>query len=460
MEFAIVDIETTGGYASGNGITEVAILIHDGFQVTEQFTSLIDPGQPIPLAIQTLTGIDDEMVSGKPSFGQLAARIHDLLEGRVFVAHNVNFDYSFIKHHMEQAGYRFSADRLCTVRLSRKIWPGLPSYSLDKLCRSLDISLAHRHRASGDAEATAILFSRILSLDTAGHVKAMLKRGSREMQLPPHLPKPMFERLPHQPGVYYFHDQTGKVVYVGKAKDIRQRVSAHFSGQNPYPQRQHFLHDIHTIDYQVCGTELMAFLLESVEIRRLWPTYNRAMKHPEARFGLFAYEDRSGYLRLAIGRMAKNQRPIQVFYRQRDGVDMLHKLARRFSLCPEWCMLGPCHTPCYGHPEAATPEDGARDRRPPAEYNLRVLEALDHLTKHLPSFAIVDEGRDEEERSCIWVEKGNFYGMGYISSCGDLTAEEIRASLTHYPANQYMMQLIYDYADKYPYKVVQCDLVS
>lgn len=460
MEFAIVDIETTGGYASGNGITEVAILIHDGFQVRERFDSLIDPGQPIPLAIQTLTGIDDEMVSGKPSFGQLASQIHDMLEGRVFVAHNVNFDYSFIKHHMEQAGYRFSADRLCTVRLSRKIWPGLPSYSLDKLCRSLDISLQHRHRATGDAEATAILFSRILSLDTAGHVKAMLKRGSREMQLPPHLPKAMFESLPHQPGVYYFHDQTGKVVYVGKAKDIRQRISAHFSGQNPYPQRQHFLHDIHAIDYQICGTELMAFLLESVEIRRLWPTYNRAMKHPEARFGLVAYEDRSGYLRLAIGRMAKHQRPIQVFYRQRDGVDMLHKLARKFSLCPEWCMLGPCHTPCYGHPEGAPLEFGPRERRPPDEYNLRVQEALEHLSQHLPSFAIVDEGRDEEERSCIWVEKGNLYGMGYISSCGDLTPEEIRASLTHYPANQYMMQLIYDYADKYPIKVVQCDLVS
>lgn len=459
MEFAIVDIETTGGYASGNGITEVAILIHDGFRVRERFESLIDPEQPIPRAIQSLTGIDNNMVWGKPSFGQLAEKIYALLSGRVFVAHNVNFDYSFIKHHLEAAGYPFTADRLCTVRLSRKIWPGLPSYSLDRLCRSLDISLNHRHRAGGDAEATAILFSRILYSDIGGHVKAMLKRGSKEMQLPPNLPREAFERLPRQPGVYYFHDKSGKVIYVGKAKDIRGRVSSHFTGQNPHPQRQHFLRDIHSIHYEICGTELMAFLLESIEIRRLWPAYNRAMKHPEAKFGLFAYEDRSGYLRLAIGRMTKNQRAIQVFYRQSDGVNVLHKLARRFSLCPELCLLGPCTQPCYCH-EEAPPSDGDRAKTPPAAYNLRVREALDHLAHHLPSFAILDDGRDEEERSCIWVEKGNLYGMGYISSYGDLQPEEVKESLTPYTANQYMMQLIYDYADKYPYKVVQCEAVS
>jgi len=460
MEFAIVDIETTGGYASGHGITEVAILIHDGIGVREQFSSLVNPGQSIPPAIQALTGIDDRMVSAMPSFQELAPGIAQLLEGRVFVAHNVNFDYSFIKHHMEQAGYPFHADRLCTVRLSRKIWPGLPSYSLDKLCRSLDISIEHRHRAAGDAQATAVLFSRILSLDTRGHVKAMLKRGSREMQLPPHLPKAMFDSLPHQPGVYYFQDQAGKVVYVGKAKDIRQRVSAHFTGQNPYPQRQHFLHDVHVIDYTVCGTELMAFLLESVEIRRLWPTYNRAMKHPEARFGLFCYEDQSGYLRLAIGRMKKNQHPVQVFYSQRSGVDTLHKLARKFALCPELCMLGPCNGPCGVHTGGVPGADRLRDRRPAREYNDRVTEALSHLMLHLPSFAIVDEGRDEEERSCIWVDKGNFYGMGYIGPFNDLKGEQIKETLTPYPGNQYMMQLIYDYAEKYPYKVVQCEMVG
>lgn len=456
MEFAIVDIETTGGYASGHGITEIAILIHDGVRITDRFQSLIDPGQPIPYTIQALTGITDEMVCGQPRFEALAEKIYALLDGRVFVAHNVNFDYSFVKHHLEGAGHPFSADRLCTVRLSRKIWPGLPSYSLGRLCQTLEIDIRDRHRAAGDAEATAVLFSRILSSDSGGHVKTMLKRWSREMQLPVHLPREQFEHLPHQPGVYYFHNKVGKVIYVGKAKDLRKRVASHFTGQNPYPQRQHFLREIHSIHYEVCGTELMAFLLEAVEIKRLWPAYNRAMKHPEAKYGLYAYEDQAGYLRLAIGRAAKNQIALQVFYRQTDGFNILHKLVRKFSLCPELCMLGPCTDACCCHGEKGKRSGEEAPRTDPGLYNERVREALAHLSQHLPSFAIVDDGRDEEECSCIWIEQGRFYGMGYVSSYGDLQPDEIKESLTHYHGNQYMMQLIYDYADKYPYKVIPC----
>lgn len=454
MQYAIVDIETTGGFASGHGITEVAILIHDGAKVLERFDTLVNPGCHIPLAITALTGIDDDMVSGSPTFGEVAPRIHALLNGRIFVAHNVNFDYTFIKHHLEAEGYSFDASRLCTVRLSRKIWPGLPSYSLAKLCNSLEIPLNNRHRAGGDADATAILFSWIFSRDTTGHMQAMLRKGSKEMQLPPNLPKADFERLPRQPGVYYFHDQAGKVIYVGKAKDIRKRVSDHFTGQNPNPQRQHFLRHIYAIHFEVCGTELMAFLLESVEIKRLWPVYNRAMKRNEPKFGLYAYEDRSGYLRLAIGRIAKNQLALQVFYRQSDGLSVLHKLARKFGLCPELCMLGRCMGDCSCHGPLGNQESGTDQKGPPEAYNLLVREALEHLSGHLPTFAILDEGRDEEERSCIWVEKGSFYGMGYISSFGDPATDEVKESLVPYNGNQYMMHLIYDYAEKYPYKVV------
>src|SRR5690606_23880330 len=162
MEYAIVDIETTGGYAANSGITEIAIIIHDGQSIIERYETLINPMRPIPMYIQALTGISNEMVWGSPSFAEVAPKIHSLLQGRIFVAHNVNFDYSFLKHHLELAGYPFAAIRLCTVRLSRKIRPGFPSYSLGKLCDALNISLTNRHRAAGDAAATAILFSRLL----------------------------------------------------------------------------------------------------------------------------------------------------------------------------------------------------------------------------------------------------------------------------------------------------------
>lgn len=457
MEYAIVDIETTGGYAAGSGITEIAILIHDGTSVIERYETLINPQRPIPLSIQILTGINDDMVSESPEFGDVAADIYRLLSGRVFVAHSVNFDYSFLKHFLEVAGYAFTANKLCTVRLSRKIKPGLPSYSLGKLCDALQIPLSNRHRAGGDADATAELFTRLIAWDTEGHMAAMLKIKSKEQALPPNLPREDFDNLPECPGVYYFSDHTAKVIYVGKAINIRKRVSSHFTGHNPNPQRQHFLRNIHAIKYERCGTELMALLLEAVEIKRLWPEYNRAMKRFEPKFGLYAYEDLNGYRRLVVGKHNKGQSAIHVFNSQIDARNLLHKLVRDFGLCTELSMLGPCSAECFlpGAMEGGN-TGTCSEKRTAEEYNVLVQQALDHLHHNLPSFAIMDKGRNEEERSCIWVEKGRFYGMGYINQYADIAhQDDIKSLLQTYEGNDYMLHLIHNYAVKYPFKVLK-----
>ena len=434
MLYAIVDIETTGGYASGSGITEIAIFIHNGVRVVDRFTSLINPQRPIPLAIQALTGITDKLVADSPTFNELAPRIFALLNGRIFVAHNVNFDYSFVKHHLVEAGYPLDVRKLCTVRMSRKLRPGLPSYSLGKLCDALGIPISHRHRAAGDAEATAILFGQLLQGDTGGVIAEMLKKTSKHQQLPPNLPKEQFDALPNVAGVYYFRDKGGKVIYVGKARDIRKRVAQHFTGHNPQPQRQHFLRHIHAVTYERCGTELMALLLEAAEIQRLWPTYNRALKRFEPKYALYAYEDQGGYTRLAVGKHSKHRSHVHVFHRQLDAYNLLHRLIREFDLHPALCGLGP------------------HDTQPSADvHNLRVQKALHYLHHHLPTFAIIDKGRADDEDSCIWVEQGKLYGMGYISHYADGTSPEaVKETLTPYPSNHYMMQLIYSYAEKHP----------
>ncbi|HQZ76088.1 MAG TPA: 3'-5' exonuclease, partial [Chitinophagaceae bacterium] len=156
--YAIVDIETTGSYAAANGITEISIHIFDGTTVVEKFESLINPGQPIPYYIQAMTGINDKMVAGAPRFEQVAEKIYNLLQDKIFIAHNVNFDYSFIKAHLRESGFELNTKKLCTVRLSRKIFPGFPSYSLGKLCQSLGIPIYDRHRAGGDTAATVKIF--------------------------------------------------------------------------------------------------------------------------------------------------------------------------------------------------------------------------------------------------------------------------------------------------------------
>ncbi|HMH31387.1 MAG TPA: exonuclease domain-containing protein, partial [Puia sp.] len=256
--FAIVDIETTGGYAANNGITEIAIVLHDGKKEITRYETLVNPLVPIPRYIQSLTGITDEMTAEAPLFEEVAPTIHALLKEAVFVAHNVNFDYSFVKYQLEACGLELDSKKLCTIRLSRKVFPGMPSYSLGNLCRELGIEITGRHRAGGDTDATVRLFERILAMDSQGHIQVMLKGKNKEQYLPPNLPAEQVDQLPFVAGVYYFHDQKGKVIYVGKARNLLNRVRSHFSNNKPNQQKQEFLRTIHSISYQTSGTELIA----------------------------------------------------------------------------------------------------------------------------------------------------------------------------------------------------------
>jgi len=449
LEYAIVDIETTGGNASGSRITEIAILIHDGEKVIDRWETLVNPEKDIPIAIFALTGINNEMVRNAPIFDDISDKVFELLTDRVFVAHNVNFDYSFVRHQLEQAGFKWTARKLCTVRAARKIRPGFTSYSLGNLCRSLDILLENQHRAGGDADATAILFSRLLEWDSEGIMAQMIKKTSQDQRLPPNLPPEDFERLPQKPGVYYFYNREKKVVYVGKAVNLKKRVASHFSGHNVKPQRQHFLRDIHGISFEVCATELMALLLECTEIKKLWPAYNTALKRFESKFGLFIYEARNGYQYLAIGKMGKFQTCIQSFSTEYEGIILLRYLAEEFSIDHRFCK--------YGRAQ----EGEFFQRRDLSElpdvdfHNHQIEKALEFLSHKKPSFAIIDKGRSDEERSCVWVEDGHFYGMGYIASdLGFDDASQLRDHVTRYKSNPYLAQLIHTFAQKHPHKIL------
>ena len=427
--YAIVDIETTGGYASANDITEIAIVLHDGEKVTEVFETLIKPSVTIPYFIQSLTGINHLMVKDAPVFSELASIIYEKLKGRVFVAHNVNFDYSFIKHHLALNGFDLVSQRICTVRLTRKVFPALASYSLGNLCRHFNIHIENRHRAGGDASATARLFDHILNNNGQEHILQFLKRTSREQSLPPNLPKEQINQLPYTPGVYYFHDQKGRVIYVGKARNIRYRVCSHFTHNSVNRQRQEFLRNIYSISYQNCGTELMAFILENIEIRKYWPRYNSSQKTYAPFFGLYVYEDQNGFCRLVIEKKKANLKALYTFNTINEGVRLLNQLTHQFSLTVK-------QGECAG------------------SYNDRIYEAVEHLEKMLPTFAVMDQRSDVADgRSCILIEKGRFYGMGYLP--GDATVysyDELKTYLQAYPENDYIRGLVYQYVQKRPEK--------
>lgn len=453
--YAIVDIETTGGHASANGITDIAIVVYDGNTIVKRFHSLVNPGVPIPYFIQTLTGISNEMVQQAPYFHTIAAEVHEILSSKIFVAHNVNFDYSFLKYHLSRAGYDLQCKKLCTIRLGRKIFPGMPSYSLGKLCHSLQIPATDRHRAAGDAEATAELFRRLLMNDRDGHIGSFLNKRTSEQQLPPNLLKSDIDSLPNSPGVYYFKDSKGKVIYVGKALNLKKRVSSHFTGNNSGRQRQEFLKHIHSVGYRVCGTELMALILEAAEIKRLWPANNLAMKRYEPAFGLYAYEDQLGYTRLVIDKKRRNSAPLYSFNRVSEGYSLLQKLIHQFELCPHLCFISRKGM-CTEEAGAMLCRGACRGVELPADYNTRVQEAIAEMKALLPSFLLVDNGRTQDEKGIIRMNAGRFDGMGYISGDIDLSdAAALSPFLELYPSNDYIRNIIMDYASKHPERVRQ-----
>lgn len=448
LEYAIVDIETTGGNARGSRITEIAIIIHNGSKEIERFETLVNPQQEIPIPIFALTGITNEMVSKAPIFDDIAERVFEMLSGRVFVAHNVNFDYSFVYHELGKSGFTWTARKLCTVRAARKIKPGLASYSLGRLCKSLDIPLENQHRAGGDATATAILFSLLLQWDAEGSIQKMLKKTAEDQRLPPNLPPEDFSNLPDKPGVYYFYNEFKKVIYVGKAINIKKRVTSHFSGNNISAQRQNFLKDIHAISFEVCATELMALLLECSEIQKLWPTYNRALKKYQPKYGLYHYEARNGYLYLAIGKLNKLQSSIEQFSSLYEAINLLQSMAKQFELDNRFCHYG---NTIEEHTIVKPEKEDLPERN---THNEKVANAIHCIQSNKQSFAIIDKGRTADEKSCIWIEKGHFYGMGYITSDVQITnTSEIKEYMTLYKSNHYIMQLIYSYIEKYPGKI-------
>lgn len=443
MNYAIVDIETTGGHAAANGITEISVFVHDGERVIKHFETLINPQQRIPAFITSLTGIDNAMVAEAPMFDEIADVLFEILNENIFVAHNVNFDYSFVKHQFKQSGYELTAKKLCTVRLGRKVFPGLPSYSLGNLCRSLKINIENRHRAGGDAKATVKLFEYMLANGAMTYIDLMLKRSSAEHWLPLNLDKQVIEQLPSKPGVYYFHNSKDKVIYVGKAINLKKRVSSHFTHNDPDLKRQNFIRNIYKVSYKQCATELEAIVFESTEIKRLWPRYNKSQKQPLIKYALYSFEDNRGYLRLAIDKKKKHLPHIYNFNLLNEGLVLLKKMVEEFELDARLCFID--KTP-FTENENETLE-------PPGLYNLKIKRALDTLSENLPTFALIDEGIVEDEKLCLLVERGSFWGMGYLPKSFTISSSgELKNMLNPYTDNDYIRNNIYSFAEANPHK--------
>ncbi|MCB0502317.1 MAG: GIY-YIG nuclease family protein, partial [Bacteroidetes bacterium] len=231
-------------------ITEIAIIVHNGQRIIEEYSTLINPLRPIQPFVMALTGISNEMVQDAPTFEEVVDRIHLLTENRIFVAHNVNFDYGFLKSEFKRAGKTFRRKTLCTIHTSKKVFPNKRSYGLGNICKELEIEIHDRHRAHGDASATAILLEKLLFNDKKKIIKDLLKGELATTHLPSNITESLVDELPEETGVYYFLNEKGQIIYVGKSKNIRERVISHFRNDSNSSAALKMKEQIHDITYE------------------------------------------------------------------------------------------------------------------------------------------------------------------------------------------------------------------
>jgi len=411
--YAIIDIETTGGSALAEKITEIAVYLHDGQQITGEWSSLINPERTIPYFITNLTGISNEMVENAPRFYEVAKQLIEMTEGRTFVAHNARFDYSFIRQEFKSLGYNYKRSILDTVSLSRKLLPGHKSYSLGNICSDLDISITGRHRAAGDALATVKLFEIIIAKDSElnGGTPALLK-NARIAKLNPELDASKTDNIPEEPGIYFFYDEKGNLIYIGKSRNLQQRISTHLS--NNTTKRSMEMRDlIADISWETTGSELIALLKESFEIKANKPLYNRAQRRTGFQWGIFTFTDKKGYINYRYGPVETADSPVSVFTSKLKAKSKLESLVEAYGLCQKLTGLYETEGACF-HQQVGLCKGACIGIETAREYNERAGKVVEEFLFARRNFFIIDQGRHREERCAVKITNGKYAGYGYF----------------------------------------------
>ena len=403
--YAVIDIETTGLNARKDRITEIAVFIHDGEKIVEKFESLINPEVRIPFHITALTGISNKMVADAPRFFEIARKIVELTDGNIFVAHNASFDYNFIRCEFKRLLYDYSRKTLCTKKLSRKLMPGIKSYGLGNLARILNLTNPARHRAAGDALTTVYLLEHLLKIENRPDTISLKGLNSN-------LSVELIDDLPESPGVYYFHDENGNILYIGKSVNIRSRVMSHLSN-NDHKRELELREKTASVTYELTGSDLVASLLESSEIKKHKPVFNRSLRRSLFQYGLFSYTGNDGYIHLVLEAIKGDKLPLTSYGSRKEGVNHLQRIVDEYNLCQKMCGLYSTTGGCFDH-HMGICKGACVGAESTESYNDRAIDAISKYTYRNKNFFIVDDGRFAHECSVVKVENGRYVGFGYV----------------------------------------------
>lgn len=456
--YAIIDIETTGGRAEFDKITEIGIVLHDGERIVDTFSTLINPERSIPYNIIRITGITDYMVKDAPKFYEVAKKVVEMTEGAVFVAHNVRFDYSFLREEFRQLGYTFSRKQICTVRLSRKVFPGLPSYSLGNLIKYFSIPVKARHRALDDAMATAELFDLMIrKYPDRLFLKTELSVAIENTKLPLSFDKEKISRIPDECGIYYYFNEDGKVIYIGKSRKIRSRFLQHFQVTN---QKAAFLQrSVADMDYVLTGSDLVAQIIESEEIKRYKPEYNKAQRISSVNYAIIEDGDEvpeKGFKIIRAKDFAEESNKLGYYYSRQSAERMVSSLAERFGLCP--CRLNRTNGVNLCLEEQRKSCIVARQDFLPETYREKLEDALAYLKSFQPGDRLIlDRGRTAAEKAFILCENNQIAGYGFLPEGKYISLNAVKCYLIPVRDSPEMRKILNDYIRKNRSQIVIVD---
>lgn len=436
--YAILDIETTGGKYNEEGITEIAIYKFDGHTIVDQFSSLVNPEKPIQPFVVNLTGINNEMLRQAPKFYEVAKRIIEITENCIMVAHNALFDNRILTTEFDRLGYPFERETLCTVELAKKLMPDMPSYSLGKLVRSLGIPLSDRHRAQGDAKATVALFKMLLAKDTSKEIITETLRKDTKRQMEPKL-LDIIANVPSETGVYYMHNKEGKVIYIGKSRNIKKRLTQHFTGENRKSKKIQL--EVKSVTFEKTGNELIALLKETEEIKQTKPTYNRTYRKALFTHQLTSFVDAGGYINLKIENADGRKPAIATFSNYQQAKSSIFKITEENQLCQKLTGLQTEGKACFNY-KLKECYGACIGKESVEEYNNRVISFLERNSYENQNMLIIDRGRDIEERSVILIDNGVYKGYGYYNLNHQINNPEILKSIINPMQNNRNIQHI------------------
>ncbi len=366
----------------------------------------MNPEKPIQPFVVKLTGINNAMLRSAPKFYEVAKRIIEITDGCVIVAHNSSFDYRILRTEFTRLGYDFVKETLCTVELSKKLIPGQLSYSLGKLVRALGIPVTDRHRASGDAMATVKLFKMLLAKDSKKEIITELIKKEIKSGLTPKL-LDIVESLPTKTGIYYIHNERGGLIYIGKSKNIKKRVNQHFTGTSGKSKK--IQREVFAVTYEVTGSELIALLKESEEIKINKPIYNRSQRKSIFQWALYAEKDKKGYLNLKLLKADGRKKEITSFTSIQEGKNALFKITEKYNLCQKFTGLYETQNGCFQY-KIKECNGACLGNETPDDYNFRVNKFMTEMKFENDNMVIIDRGRSIEERCAVLIESGIYKG--------------------------------------------------